>query len=108
MLSPADLRTRVTVRDYTHALDTFGDAHLFVKDMPVGGKIHAADIVGSKRDVFQLNPRLTFTELILNAGSIVGKHLADSNIPGSLSHTRRGAYQHHTAEQKSVLVHVVV
>ena len=93
VLSPANLSTRVSVGNDTHTFDTFRNAHLRVEDRTVGREVHASDIIGGERCVLHLNPGFTIAKLIHNAGGVIGQHLIQSDVLGSLSHCRRGANQ---------------
>ena len=108
MLAACNLSTRLTIRDNAHALDTLRNAHLRVKDASVCSEVHASDVVGGERGVLQLYPSLTSSEFILNASGVVGKHLIQTDVFGSLSHHRRGTCQHHAAEQDFDFIHFFV
>ena len=88
MLSAANLRTRVAVGDDSHPLDALRNTHLWIEYATVGREVHTTDIIGGERGVLQFYPCFAIAELVHNACSIVGKHLIDTDVFGSLSHHR--------------------
>ena len=105
VLTTADLRTWVSAGDDAHTLDALRHAHVGIEHGAVGGEVHATHVVGGERGVLQLYPCFTLSVLILNAGGVVGQHLVDANVVGSLGHHRRGACQQNTTEQDSDFIH---
>ena len=99
VLASAKLCASVAVGDDAHALDAFGNAHLRVEDGTVCREVHASDVVGGKRGVFQLYPGLTIAELIHDAGGVVRQYLIDTDILGALAKNPRGTEKQHSAEQ---------
>ena len=108
VLLSTNLRTSISIWNDTHTFNTVRDAHLWVEDTTVGSKVHTTDVISGERCVLQLNPCLTLPEFVHDTGGIVGQHLVKTDVFGSLSHSRRGACQHDTAEQKFELIHVIV
>ena len=99
VLPAANLRTRLSVGDDAHALDTFGDAHLWIQDGTVSSDVHTAYVIGGERDVLQLYPRFTCSELVLNAGGVVCQHFVDDNVLGALAHCHRSTEKEQSAQE---------
>jgi hypothetical protein len=106
MLSTANLRARVSTGDDAHALDALRHTHVGVEYASVGGEVHTSDVVGGKRGVLYLDPSLSLTELIQNARGVVGEHLIQADVLGSLSHhPRYCAYHQPSTEQDFNFIH---
>ena len=88
MLPSADLGTGITAGDHLHTLDAFGYTHLGIKDGTV--EVHTTDIVGGERGVLQFYPGFTVSELIHDAGGVVGQYLVNTDVPSTLAEHRRG------------------
>ena len=107
VLTTADLCTRVSAGDDAHTFDALWHTHVWIEYRAVGGEVHPSDVVCRERSVLHLNPCLTLSVLILDAGGVVGQHLVDANVLGSLSHHRRGACQQDTTKQDSDFIHFI-
>ena len=98
MLPTANLCAGITTGDDAHTFDALGNTHLRVQDGAVGGEVHATDVIGGERGVLQLYPCFTTAVFVHDAGGVIGQHLVDPDVLGSLSKHPRGTEQR-TAEQ---------
>ena len=107
VLTTAHIGAFVATGDGCHELDTLGCRQRLVEGAPVGGKIHAAHIIGCVRHVLEFHPRFVLTKLINDAGSIVGHHLVDDNVLGSLAKHHTNGRRQQRNKQKFESFHVI-
>ena len=78
--------TTLSVRDDCHTLHTLRSTHLGIENGFVRGDVHASYVVRRIGCVYELYPRIMFSELILDTGCVMSNDLIDFDILGTLCH----------------------